>query len=112
MHTSEPSTFNWNTGAASILAKPEHCTKSQASEFAQAKRFLKKPGKAVVLEHSLPKASKPAMQRGGAQPGSGRPTLDLDLDAMRHARLSGRTWVEIAIQFGCSTFTARTRCQG
>jgi hypothetical protein len=110
------SPFEW-MGKPSIFAAPEHCTQSQASEIAQAKRMFKKPGKSVQLANSAPKASNPAMLDkpkctwGGAQPGAGRPALDLDLPAMRAYRALGKTWAQVANEFGCSTFTARTKCK-
>lgn len=101
----------WAARGPSIFAPPAKCTASQASEIAQSKRLLKKPGRPVQFEHSLPKATKPAMNFGGAQPGAGRPALDLDIAAMQEMRSQGNTWEQIAEQFGCSTFTARTRCK-
>ena len=102
----------WAARGPSIFAKPEHCNQSQASEFAQAKRLFKKPGKSVQLANSAPKASKPAMQCtwGGAKPGAGRPALDLDVEGMRAMHDEGKTWGEVGAAFGCSSYTARTRC--
>ena len=42
------STFDWRTGP-SIFAPPAKCTQSQASEIAQSKRLLKKPGRTPPL---------------------------------------------------------------
>lgn len=76
--TAPTSPFDWNTGRPSCMAKPAKCTASQASEFAQAKRLLKKPGRTPPLLSSKRDESKRSI------------VIRTQADADKTSRIKGR----------------------
>lgn len=72
------SVFDWRTGS-SIFAPPAKCTQSQASEFAQAKRLLKKPGRTPPLLSSKRDESKRSI------------VIRTQADADKTSRIKGRS---------------------
>ena len=103
---SQISAFYWR-GQPSIFALSDHPTVQEINEFNAAKR-APKPGKAVSLVRKSDKACKPVAARNRA----GRPSINLDLDAVREMRAQGNTWDQIGERLGCSSETVRTRCGG
>ena len=72
------SVWNWQ-GQPSIFAPPAKCTQSQASEIAQSKRLLKKPGRTPPLMSTQRDESKRSI------------VIRTQADADETARIKGRT---------------------